>query len=71
MVVSHDLASIFAIADYAIFLDATTRTMRAQGHPRELLEHSNDSLLREFLTRGEASAMPSAAPSLRNPDLNP
>jgi phospholipid/cholesterol/gamma-HCH transport system ATP-binding protein len=55
VVVTHELQSIFAIADDSIFLDATTRTMRAQGNPRDLLKNSNDPLLREFLTRGEQS----------------
>ena len=53
VVVTHDLQSIFAIADNSVFLDAATHTMRAEGNPRELLNHSNDPYLREFLTRGE------------------
>jgi phospholipid/cholesterol/gamma-HCH transport system ATP-binding protein len=53
VVVTHELPSIFAIGDHAIFLDARTRTMRAQGNPRQLLEESDDPVLREFLTRGE------------------
>jgi phospholipid/cholesterol/gamma-HCH transport system ATP-binding protein len=53
VVVTHDLQSIFAIADNAIFLDATTRSVRAEGNPWELLKSSTDPLLREFLTRGE------------------
>jgi phospholipid/cholesterol/gamma-HCH transport system ATP-binding protein len=56
IVVSHELQSIFAIADNSIFLDATTRTMRAQGNPRELLKTSKDPVLLEFLTRGEQTA---------------
>jgi phospholipid/cholesterol/gamma-HCH transport system ATP-binding protein len=59
VVVSHELQSIFTIGDNAIFLDPSTRTMRAQGNPRELLEHSTDPCVREFLTRGEAVARPS------------
>jgi len=55
VVVTHDLASIFTIADDSIFLDADSRTMRAQGNPKELLEHSTDAKLRAFLTRGEFS----------------
>ncbi len=55
VVVTHELASIFAIADNAIFLDASTRTVRARGHPRELLEDSTDPAVREFLTRGQAA----------------
>jgi phospholipid/cholesterol/gamma-HCH transport system ATP-binding protein len=66
VVVTHELPSIFAIADDAIFLDARTRTMRAQGNPRELLEHSTDPQVREFLTRGESAAAGEAlAPGLK------
>jgi phospholipid/cholesterol/gamma-HCH transport system ATP-binding protein len=54
VVVTHELQSIFAIADNSIFLDTHTRTMRAQGNPRELLKSSTDPYVREFLTRGEA-----------------
>lgn len=53
VVVTHDLQSIFAIADNSMFLDATTHTMRAAGNPRELLKKSGDPYLLEFLTRGE------------------
>jgi phospholipid/cholesterol/gamma-HCH transport system ATP-binding protein len=55
VVVTHELASIFAIADDAIFLDADSRTMRVQGNPKELRDHSTDTKLRAFLTRGEFS----------------
>jgi len=55
VVVTHELASIFTIADDSIFLDADSRTMRAQGNPKELLEHSNDPKLRAFLSRGQIS----------------
>jgi len=55
VVVSHELQSIFAIADNSVFLDTNTRTMRAQGNPRELLRNSTDPYVREFLTRGEST----------------
>jgi len=55
VVVTHELASIFMIADDSIFLDADTKTMRAQGNPKELVKHSPDAKLRTFLTRGEFS----------------
>ncbi len=58
VVVTHELASIFTIADNSVFLDPNTRTMRAQGNPRELLKNSTDPAVREFLTRGEASTQP-------------
>jgi phospholipid/cholesterol/gamma-HCH transport system ATP-binding protein len=53
VVVTHDLASIFAIADDSVFLDAATRTMLATGNPRELRERSEIKLVRDFLSRGE------------------
>lgn len=73
VVVTHELHSIFAIGDHAIFLDTNTRTMRAQGNPRDLLEHSDDPHVREFLTRGESGASGAAPqpkpPPNRKPDL--
>jgi phospholipid/cholesterol/gamma-HCH transport system ATP-binding protein len=54
VVVSHDLASIFTIADNSIFLDAGSRTMIASGDPRQLRDHSDDPRVRNFLTRGAA-----------------
>ena len=55
VVVTHELASIFTIADDSIFLDAESRTVRVQGNPTELREHSPDSKIRTFLTRGQFS----------------
>ena len=53
VVVTHDLASIFTIGTNSIFLDAATKTMIAQGHPKKLLAESRDPKVRQFLTRGE------------------
>lgn len=55
VVVTHELASIFMIADDSIFLDAETKTMRAQGNPKELLKNTTDAKLKAFLTRGQAA----------------
>jgi phospholipid/cholesterol/gamma-HCH transport system ATP-binding protein len=55
VVVSHELASIFNIADDSIMLDEESKTVRAQGCPREMRDHSPDSKVRAFLTRGELS----------------
>ena len=64
VVVSHELQSIFAIGDNSVFLDINTRTMRAQGNPRDLLQHSTDPYVREFLARGEsAPAKPAPEPT--------
>jgi phospholipid/cholesterol/gamma-HCH transport system ATP-binding protein len=53
VVVTHELASIFAIGDNSVFLDPQTRTMIAQGDPHRLLEESNDPNVQRFLRRGE------------------
>jgi len=53
VVVTHELASIFAIGNNSVFLDAATRTMLAQGDPHNLLAESEDRTVRDFLTRGE------------------
>lgn len=51
VVVSHELASIFAIAQNAAFLDPDSRSLLAVGTPQGLL-HSDIPKVREFLTRG-------------------
>ncbi len=56
VIVTHELASIFAIADDSIFLDADTKTMIAHGDPRVLRDHSSDPKVRNFLLRGELGA---------------
>ena len=53
IVVTHELASIFAIADNSVFLDPETRTMITTGNPKTLLKESRDPKVRKFLTRGE------------------
>ena len=51
VLVSHELDSIFAVADRALFLDAKEKTMTALDSPQALLEHGPQSV-REFLRRG-------------------
>lgn len=53
VVVTHELASIFAIGTNSVFLDPETRTMIAEGDPKILLAESRDPKVRQFLTRGE------------------
>ena len=55
VVVTHELASIFAIGNNSVFLDASKRTMTATGDPKKLLAETKDPTLRLFLTRGEKS----------------
>jgi len=52
-VVTHELASIFAIGNNSVFLDADTKTMTAQGNPKMLRDYCPDSKVRNFLLRGE------------------
>ena len=54
VVVSHELPSIFAIANNSVFLDGKTHTMIASGDPHEMLAHSTEARVQEFLTRGRA-----------------
>jgi len=55
VVVTHELASIFTIADNAVFLDAETRTMIACGPPKKLRDESPNPTVRTFLRRGDAN----------------
>ncbi|HUO05968.1 MAG TPA: ATP-binding cassette domain-containing protein [Candidatus Binataceae bacterium] len=56
VVVTHELASIFAIGNNSVFLDTQTRTMTASGDPKELLKHSPNPEVHAFLTRGGNNA---------------
>jgi len=55
VVVTHELASIFAIGNNSVFLDAETRTMLAQGPPQVLLAESRNNTVLDFLTRGRGN----------------
>lgn len=56
VVVTHELPSLFAIGDSAVYLDVETRTMTAQGNPRTLRDTTTDPKVHAFLTRGELAA---------------
>jgi phospholipid/cholesterol/gamma-HCH transport system ATP-binding protein len=53
VVVTHELASIFAIGNNSVFLDPETRTMLAAGDPNTLLRENHDPRIQTFLRRGE------------------
>jgi phospholipid/cholesterol/gamma-HCH transport system ATP-binding protein len=53
VVVTHELASIFAIGNNCVFLDADSRVQIANGDPKDLLANSRDPRVRRFLTRGK------------------
>ena len=53
VVVSHELASIYSIADRVIMLDRAEKGIIAEGRPRELALNRRDPRVSEFLRRGE------------------
>ncbi len=66
VIVTHELASIFAIGNNSVFLDADTKTMIAQGDPHDLLDHCPDPKVQKFLRRGEGedvSPVPQGGPA--------
>jgi phospholipid/cholesterol/gamma-HCH transport system ATP-binding protein len=56
VMVTHELASIFAIGNNSVFLDAETKTMLATGHPQTLLAESSVPAVQKFLHRGEVTS---------------
>ncbi len=54
VVVTHELASLFAIADTAMYIDSQTRAVAAIGNPKALLDNPDTpAVVLRFLTRGE------------------
>ena len=51
VVVSHELASLFAIGDNGIFLDADSKRPIAHGSPKEMLAHCEHPTVQAFLRR--------------------
>jgi phospholipid/cholesterol/gamma-HCH transport system ATP-binding protein len=62
VVVSHELPSIFAIADDCVFLDTDLRTISARGNPHRLLASPPNENIRRFLTRGRVDGGTGGAP---------
>lgn len=62
VIVTHELASIFAIANNSVFLDTTTRTQGPTGNPKQLRDHSENPAVRLFLRRGEDESNPAIHP---------
>jgi phospholipid/cholesterol/gamma-HCH transport system ATP-binding protein len=55
VIVSHELSSIFTIADRVIMLDKQTKGIVATGTPQELRDHSDNPQVRQFFSRRPAS----------------
>jgi phospholipid/cholesterol/gamma-HCH transport system ATP-binding protein len=60
VIVTHELPSIFAVANNSVFLDADLKTMIATGDPKRLLAECENPTIKNFLTRGEAHAKAAA-----------
>jgi phospholipid/cholesterol/gamma-HCH transport system ATP-binding protein len=56
VMVTHELASIFAVGDNSVFLDPETKTQIALGDPKWLLAECPDPKVQQFLRRGEPAA---------------
>jgi phospholipid/cholesterol/gamma-HCH transport system ATP-binding protein len=56
VVVSHELASIYSIADRVIMLDRAAQGIIAEGRPRDLALNSRDPRVSEFLRRADSPA---------------
>ena len=53
VIVTHELASIFAVGNNSIFLDGSSKSINGQGDPKELLKNPPNDIVYNFLTRGE------------------
>jgi phospholipid/cholesterol/gamma-HCH transport system ATP-binding protein len=67
VIVSHELPSIYAVADRVVMLDRETKTMIATGPPRELRDHSDNPRVRQFFNRqAESDETPAEAVQLQD-----
>ncbi len=51
VIISHELASIFDIADRVVMIDPLARGVIAEGEPKQLRDTSPDARVRNFLNR--------------------
>ena len=51
VIVSHELASIYAVADRVIMLDSSKKGILAEGSPSDLRDHDNDPGVHAFFHR--------------------
>ena len=63
VVVTHELASIFAIADNSVFVDAEARTQTALGNPTALRDQPPSRKIDLFLNRAAGNTDPTRAES--------
>jgi len=65
VMVTHELASIFAIGNNSVFLDTETKTMIATGSPQHLLAESKDPKVIRFLTRDNTDNLQKDIPKIK------
>lgn len=63
VVVTHELPSIYTIADRVIMLDKRIKGIGASGSPRELRDESDDEWVRSFFQRKATSGTTSEVPA--------
>jgi phospholipid/cholesterol/gamma-HCH transport system ATP-binding protein len=61
VVVTHELQSIFNIADSCVMLDPVSRSIIAEGKPADLRDHSTDPRVRQFFNRQPDAAVCTAS----------
>jgi phospholipid/cholesterol/gamma-HCH transport system ATP-binding protein len=57
VIVTHELPSIFLVADHCIVLDKTAKGIVAQGVPSKLRDESEIPFVRNFFTRSSPGAV--------------
>jgi phospholipid/cholesterol/gamma-HCH transport system ATP-binding protein len=70
VIVTHELESIFTIADRCVVLDASTRTIAAIDSPAALRDHSPDPWVRAFFRRASPTS-PAPSTARQQPKENP
>lgn len=58
VIVTHELSSIFAIADRVIMLDRRSKGIIARGDPAQLRDRSQNPYVRQFFNRETGEALP-------------
>ncbi len=70
VIVSHELPSLFAIADDGVFLDAQTKTPIAHGSPSALRDASTDPQVVAFMRRERPEALAAEQTAHHDPVSN-
>lgn len=55
ILVSHELESIFTVANNSIFLDTARHEISGRGNPNDLRRNPPNTTIRQFLTRGKTN----------------